>query len=179
MSDHTEDWASLMLDGNGLARLGPESRAGARLERECRDLAAKQTQALGIPSDKGQVLLAALLLWNDHLGASHSISQSLHGADGSLLHGWMHRREPDYFNAKYWVRQTGRHPLYPALAEAAAAALDNAPDLRDRLVKAGCWDAGGMVEAVEAALGGRRKEWIQPLQEVQRLEVLLLLRSLG
>lgn len=179
MPEQMEDWASLMLSGSGLAPLGPDSRAGARSEAECRDAAAKQARALGIPPGKGEALLSALLLWNDHLDASHAISQSLHDADGSLLHGWMHRREPDYFNAKYWVRQTGRHPIYPSLAEAAAAALDNAPELRDRLVKAGGWDASGMVEAVEAALGGRRQDWIQPLQEVQRLETLLLLRSLG
>ena len=46
-------------------------------------------------------LKSGLLLWNDDLEASHTISQQLHDDTGSYWHGIMHRREPDHSNAKY------------------------------------------------------------------------------
>jgi hypothetical protein len=58
---------------------------------------------------------AALHLWNDSLDAAHNLVQDLRTPTGSALHGIVHRREGDYSNAKYWVRQTGDHPVYQVL----------------------------------------------------------------
>ena len=33
----------------------------------------------------------------------------------------MHRQEPDGFNAKYWLRQVGDHPIFAPLSQAARA----------------------------------------------------------
>lgn len=55
--------------------------------------------------------LAGLWLLAGDLDRSHSISQRLEDSDGSYWHGIMHRREGDYFNAKYWMRRTGDHPV--------------------------------------------------------------------
>ena len=59
---------------------------------------------------------AGLLLRWDCLDASHEFSQRNHTITGSYWHGIMHRREPDFSNAKYWFRRVGHHPVYDHLS---------------------------------------------------------------
>lgn len=56
------------------------------------------------------VVLAGLWLYVDDLDRSHSITQDIHTATGSYWHAIMHRREGDFWNAKYWFRKVGAHP---------------------------------------------------------------------
>ena len=62
-------------------------------------------------------LRSSLFLLAGDLERSHRISQDIEDADGSFLHGIMHRREGDYSNAKYWFRRVGDHPVIDRLAE--------------------------------------------------------------
>lgn len=66
-----------------------------------------------------EAIKSGLLLWNDALDESHTISQGLADQTGSYWHGIMHRREPDYPNSKYWFGRVGSHPIFPALRERA------------------------------------------------------------
>jgi len=52
-------------------------------------------------------LAAGIWLYVDDLDRSHRISQDLHSTQGSLWHAVMHRREGDFGNSKYWLRQAG------------------------------------------------------------------------
>lgn len=87
-----------------LCALSPAMLAGGRAMR---------------PSHRLDCCVAALWLLHDFLDESHRISQEISTSDGSYWHGIMHRREPDFGNAKYWFRRVGDHPVFPPLTEAA------------------------------------------------------------
>jgi hypothetical protein len=65
-------------------------------------------------------LFLLLNCWN----ASHHISQDIHSKEGSYWHGIAHRIEPDSWNAAYWFRQVGAHPIFPELHGQAQRILD-------------------------------------------------------
>ena len=70
-------------------------------------------QALQQPALTGRSDLAAgLWLYVDDLERSHNISQSNNTATGAYWHGVMHRREGDFSNSHYWMRQTMIHPMH-------------------------------------------------------------------
>lgn len=64
--------------------------------------------------------MSGLYLYFSCLDESHAIAQDLDTPEGSFWHGIMHRQEPDAFNAGYWFRRVGNHPVFPALAVAAS-----------------------------------------------------------
>jgi hypothetical protein len=83
------------------------------------------------------------------LEESHRVSQNIHDATGSFWHAIMHRQEPDAGNSAYWFRRVGRHPVFDALREAAAAIAAGHPEARFPLGKA--WDPLAFLDFVEGA----------------------------
>lgn len=102
---------------------------------------------------------------------SHKVSQDLDTPEGSYWHGILHRQEPDAFNAKYWFRRVGHHPIFPDLLEAVKQ-LPSADG--HRLASADRWDPIAFVDACESArkqAGGVEERFAR---EVQRIEWELL-----
>ena len=97
-------------------------------------------------------LVAACLLYHDHHNEAHDKVQDMTDPDGSLVHAWVHRREPDYWNANYWYRQAGEHPVYRQLA----ARLESLPKdgaavgVAERLAMSGTVDTMELVAACES-----------------------------
>ena len=120
------------------------------------------------------LIQSAALLWHDQLDKSHDLSQDIPCTDGSFLHGIMHRREPDYSNAKYWFNRVGTHPVYPEILNRVTQLVADTSLENLRGIK---WDAAAMVDAVSSARVGTDEYMI--LQQVQRVEFEFLLERFG
>jgi hypothetical protein len=106
-----------LLAGATVNELGPgnpQSNVRELLDGMAPDAVISPRQM--VDRDMALGCLAAMWLRFDFLDKSHQISQSLDTPEGSFWHGVMHRREPDFANAKYWFRRVGQHELYSPLA---------------------------------------------------------------
>lgn len=129
-----------------------------------------------------EAIKSGLLLWNDALDESHTISQGLADQTGSYWHGIMHRREPDYPNSKYWFGRVGTHPIFPALRERALELFNETANPSDTLTEIGKaitaqenWDSYQFVDWCQAAEGDSDSDVTGFLQQVQAEEIKLLL----
>lgn len=96
----------------------PGVRPAAELNRELQRFALDH----GLDPSRALRLRALTLLYHDQHDPAHDLVQDLSDADGALIHGILHRREPDYWNARYWFRRCETHPLFALLAPQVLAA---------------------------------------------------------
>src|SRR5437764_14172088 len=133
--------------------LGPGPRPGILPEAELESKLDKLFDRGEIAAAKQPLIRALVLLWHDHLDAAHVIAQATDNADGAFVHGIMHRREPDYGNAKYWFHRVGSHPAFAEIARrvmASSSAQSDQPLLRE-LMPNGAWDPFAFIDACEEA----------------------------
>ena len=112
---------------------------------------------VGSPAE-GLSLKAGLYMIHDYLDAAHELAQQSdelgHSATAPYWHGIMHRREPDYDNARYWFRRVGSHPIFPEIGSEVGEMLSDksfAAHLRFARVLdgRGHWDAMAFIDLCE------------------------------
>jgi hypothetical protein len=158
--------------------LGPGPRAGVQSVARVNEMVDSFLQNARLGPDTGELVRALILLWHDHLDEAHQIAQGVGTANGSLVHGIMHRREPDYGNAKYWLHRAGRHPCLIEIGRHAVDLLGAKGEdaLRKELTPHNLWDAAEFVDACEdAARNPGRNQRNQLLRDLQRIETETLL----
>jgi hypothetical protein len=131
-------------------------------------------------------LRAGILQIHDDLTGSHEFSQSIEGAGpqrlGDYWHAIMHRREPDYGNARYWCRRIQTPQVTERLAQLSRLLFDSSsiPEARhwgEKCVVSGNWKPAAFVDLCESLarspvpaldLLARRIQWLEMLLLLQR-----------
>lgn len=158
--------------------LGPGPRPGIE---PLSTLATRLDAALAAGPRSGNAaatLRALVLLWHDHHEPAHELVQDGATADASYVHGILHRREPDYGNARYWFHRVGRHAAFAILAARAEPLLARDPELKAQLLPRGQWDPFAFIGACAAAETGGPPARQNRLRDLQRLEFEVLLERL-
>jgi hypothetical protein len=154
---------SKLLTRQEPAVLVPAGPWSPELQREIGSLAPGKDEA-------ARAVQSGLFLWNDDLDGCHKIAQDLPDEFGAYLHGIMHRREPDYSNAKYWFRRVGEPPLFPQLRAAALELLRDQKGLeayRKPLESRSSWDPFQIVDWCESAAEEREVSFLRALQAIE------------
>lgn len=118
--------------------------------------------------------LAGLWLYLQDFDACHRVAQNLASSEGSYWHGILHRQEPDDWNAGYWFRAAGPHPIHGELLREARelARLHSAahwqPGAR--------WDAGDFIRFCTRARREPGSAAMELARAVQMAEWRLLFR---
>jgi hypothetical protein len=162
-------WGS---DASRILALGGEgSRATDLAPKRCSSEAARselkkwKARVLFPQARSPEGALAGLYTYFSCFDEAHGIAQDLHTKDGSYWHGILHRQEPDAGNSAYWFRQTGKHPVFPALRDAAAQ-LGYETGAQ--------WDPFGFIDFCESARLRPRSDKDVSAMQVQLVEWQLL-----
>ncbi|MFM7056875.1 MAG: hypothetical protein ACKO2P_08120 [Planctomycetota bacterium] len=140
---------------------------------------------LGRPADDCTCIEAGLLLLQDFDTQSHAIVQTMEGRGGlrtaDVLHGIMHRREPDPDNAAWWFRRVSGHPAAARLGghldrwlQDIGASLEVRQQAKE-LLRADRLEPARMIELAARAQATPGSTADTTLRLVQYLEILNLL----
>lgn len=135
------------------------------------------------PSDPDMTaaLRGGLLVRADLFEEAHAIFQDILTPTGSYWHGIVHRREPDFANARYWFRRAGEHPFFADLYREIES-LFRRPggewrgEALERLVSRGRWDPMAFIALCEECVEGENTGLLRELESIQEIEIESLLR---
>lgn len=134
-----------------------------------------------------RLVLAGLYQQNDDLEASHTLCQEVDRECGlpeaSYWHGIVHRREPDFSNARGWFRKAEGLGALPEIHRAAGAFLQRVLQMPEygesrevalqflrHLQSHGTWDPLYFLDLCEACTTGGSTEAQRLLEEAQEVE---------
>jgi len=165
------------LAAGGLPELGPGPRKGVLSQDHLEKPLDELLSDAGLSARTSDLVRALILLWHDRIDAAHSIAQGIEDSNGSFVHGIVHRREPDYSNARYWFRRVGSHEAFPKIAEGVERLLASVRGkLGKELISRGQWDAFAFIDVCErAADRASSDEQVKLLREIQGIESEVLL----
>jgi len=125
-------------------------------------------QAGRLDADMAKGCIAGMWLYHDYLDESHSLSQEIETPSGSYWHGLMHRREPDYDNAKYWFRKVKTHPIFDFLAAASKqVSYADLPASAQFLARQSAWDPFAFIDICEHAAGTELELLCRQIQQAE------------
>jgi hypothetical protein len=162
--------------------LGPGPRGGTWAESTLESELSTVFQKTSVRAEGQQLIRALVLLWHDHLGTAHEIAQSVENSEGAIVHGIMHRREPDFGNAAYWFRRVGRHAAFSTIARRVSGLAKSKRELEfeQRLLKQGEWDPFAFIDACQSVTTKPDTDEGQLfLREAQRIEFEALFEHFG
>ncbi len=155
----------------------------------------QQVEQMASASPSEQALLsAAIYLWNDDLTRSHEICQRFERSipDASFIHGIVHRREPDFNNARVWFGRAEGIRGGEAIRDAVLALLqrvlqmpdygaarDTAFALIQHLQKVGTWDPVRLLALCEEGEWKEDAVLCRLLEEIQEAELLAAIEVIG
>ena len=163
-----------LLDTPELPHVTMKPRAGTKSVQE---LKALMDPLLANPQlDRGYCELsrATVLLWHDHFEPAHTLAQDVEGPNGSFLHGILHRREPDFSNARYWFRRVGsNHPSFDALVLKVKQLLpaQQAEIIEKQIMPGNKWSPLGFVDFMEDAAQRKDGAFNMLLRQIQAAEI--------
>jgi hypothetical protein len=157
-----------------VAPLGPGPRAGVQTEFSLNHALDKIFADADFSVEHQQLIRALILLWHDHLDPAHKIAQEIDTADGAFVHGIIHRREPDYSNAKYWFHRVGQHAAFHEMVTRARLLSNDV--ITTRLTQNGTWNAIAFVDCCEDAADRKDTDPLSHvLKQLQKIETDVLL----
>jgi hypothetical protein len=157
--------------------LGPGPRDGVMSRRDLETRLDRFAQEQELTPEAALRLRAAALLYHDHHDPAHDLVQDLEDIEGALIHALLHRREPDYWNAKYWFRRFETHPVYFALGRRMPALARN-PEQQQfarTLTLPGAFDPFAFVDLCEMAerrsISDSTVLWLREVQHAEFQEL--------
>jgi hypothetical protein len=108
--DYGPDIARVLALASGGHRTMPLVKAGNASPGVAEAVRALEPQLPGS-------VMSGLYLYCGCWDEAHSAADKIEDLNGYFWHAIVHRQEPDPANSGYWFRKTGKHPIFPKLAE--------------------------------------------------------------
>jgi len=164
-----------------IPELGPGPRRSLLSQRDLEARMAAFAREQELEGKTSDLLLASALLYHDHHDPAHDIVQDLKDVEAAIIHAILHRREPDYWNSKYWFRRFDTHPMYLSLGRRVAQWGQDPwqKEFARKLTLPGAFDSFAFVDLCEAYARKSASDpevlWLRSVQHAEFEELVLAL----